>query len=88
MFYVANLLAACTGMRMGEVVGVRGSSLQDGYILVDKQYRPPYGLINTKTNETRQIPLLEVLMDELQSLRESAGDGYLFSITSGDSSSN
>ncbi len=86
MYYVANLLAACTGMRIGEIVGVRGSSLKEGYILVDKQYRPPYGLINTKTNDIRIIPLPDVLMDELQLLRESAkvGDGYLFSITSGE----
>jgi len=84
MYYTANLLAACTGMRMGEVVGVRGTSLQDGYILVDKQYRPPYGLIDTKTKDTRQIPVPDVLMDELQSLREEVGEGYLFSITLGE----
>jgi integrase len=59
IFYVMNLLSACTGMRMGEVIAVRGVSLQDGSILVDKQYTRMYGLGETKTYDCRQIPLPE-----------------------------
>ncbi|MDF1567885.1 MAG: tyrosine-type recombinase/integrase [Spirochaetaceae bacterium] len=83
MYYVANLLAACTGMRKAEIVGVRGTSLQDDHILVDRQYRSRYGLVDTKTYDTRRIPLPEVLMEELRTLRKKNGEGYLFSRYSG-----
>lgn len=43
IYYLGNLLAACTGMRISEILAVRGESLKGPYILVDSQYKIKYG---------------------------------------------
>jgi integrase len=39
LFYLFNKLAACTGMRLGEIVGLRGECVFNGYIKVCGQVR-------------------------------------------------
>ncbi len=84
IYYLANLLSACTGLRIGEILAVRGEVLFDGYILVSKQYNSKYGLVPTKTRDSRQVPVPSELQKELDVLNEKNGGGYLFSITGGD----
>lgn len=48
IYYLANLLAACTGMRVSEVIALRKEVLFDDHILVSEQYHWKYGLIPTK----------------------------------------
>lgn len=81
--YYANLLAACTGMRMGEVLAVRGECLYEDYILVDKQYKLNDGLSATKTNYVREVVIPEDLMDELKAMSEANSGGFVFSKNSG-----
>ena len=84
IFYLANLLAAVTGLRIGEILAVRGEVLYDGYILVSKQYNSKYGLVPTKTRDSRQVPVPSELQKELDILNKKNGGGYLFSTTGGD----
>ncbi|MDR2784837.1 MAG: site-specific integrase [Treponema sp.] len=80
--YAANKLAACTGMRIGEILGLRGEYVFDDYIHVKAQY-DEYGYRPTKTKETRNIPLAPVIMGELRRLMERNGRGFLFSLDEG-----
>ena len=55
-------------MRVSEIRAVRDEVLFDGYILVSKQYSSKYGLIPTKTKDSRQVPIPSELQIELQKL--------------------
>jgi integrase len=76
--YVANKLAAFTGMRIGEILGLRGEDVFDDYIKVCGQYTR-YGFRKTKGKEIREIPITALLRGELQGLIGINGMGYLFS---------
>jgi integrase len=80
--YAANKLAACTGMRVGEILGLRGEYVFEDYIHVHAQY-DEFGYRPTKTKETRNIPLAPVVMGELRWLAERNGRGFLFSLDGG-----
>jgi predicted NUDIX family phosphoesterase len=49
LFYLFNKLAACTGMRIGEIVGLRGERVFDGYIKVCGQFNR-YGFTDTNSH--------------------------------------
>lgn len=53
----AFLLAAITGMRIGEVAGLQKSDVRDGFINVSHSYSSQYGLGPTKTRTSRYVPL-------------------------------
>lgn len=81
--FAANFLASITGMRIGEVLGLRGEHVHDDYIYVCCQYGQ-YGYIDTtKTKENRSIPLMPEMIAILRSLMKSNGQGYLFSLNGG-----
>jgi integrase len=80
--YAANKLAACMGMRIGEILGLRGEYVFEDYIHVHAQY-DEYGYRPMKTKETRNIPLALVIMGELRRLMERNGRGFLFSLDGG-----
>jgi integrase len=75
---MANMLAACTGMRIGEVMGLKGEFVFADFIRVAGQYGV-YGYGPTKTRTMRNIPLSPVIMNGLQKLVTMNGSGYLFS---------
>jgi integrase len=79
---MANFLAACTGMRIGEVLGLRGEFVFADFIRVQGQYGPS-GYGPTKTRTSRNIPLTPAIMDGLRRLAEINGNGYLFSTDGG-----
>jgi len=80
--YTANKLAAVTGMRAGEVLGLKGGYLHDGYLFLCKQH-DRYGYRDTKTKTQSNIPLPSLVVDELNELKKKNGDGYLFSVNGG-----
>ena len=82
--YMANKLAALTGMRSGEVLGLRGEYVFETYIQVCKQF-DKYGYRDTKTKDKRNIPLHSQMMAELQELIDVNGQGYVFSNNGGES---
>jgi len=81
--YYANLLSACTGMRMGEILAVRGECLMSDYIRVDKQFKERYGLCDTKSHYAREVIIPEQLMTVLKEYSERNNGGYVFSKSGG-----
>jgi integrase len=80
--YAANKLASLTGMRAGEILGLRGDCVFDDHIYVCASYGQ-FGHGPTKTRATRNIPLLPKMIDILKKLKEKNGNGYLFSLDGG-----
>lgn len=75
--YVLNLTAAQTGMRLGEILGLTTDAVRTGELEVKHTWNgPEYGLGDTKTHESRTIPISPKLESHLRSLiamREDPG---------------
>jgi len=80
--YTANKLAACTGMRCGELLGLRGENIFDDHFFLCGQY-DEYGYRSTKTKIKHHIPLTAELVGDLRKLMRINGDGYVFSLDGG-----
>jgi integrase len=81
---IANKLAALTGMRVSEIVGLKGDCVFDKHIFVHSQYQTKYGDCPTKDKGENNIPLTAELVSDLKKLKKVNGNGYLFSLTGGD----
>ena len=83
--YVAHLLGACNGVRIGELRGLKKENVFDNYISINGQYTP-YGYSpNTKTKLNRNVPIAADMRQKLDELIKRNGDGYVFSENSGKS---
>jgi integrase len=81
--YIANRLASLTGMRIGEILGLKGEFVFDKHIYVCGQYGQ-FGYKNhTKTKENRNIPLMPEMIALLKKLMKTNGKGFLFSLDGG-----
>ena len=80
--YTANKLAALTGMRASEVVGLKGGFVYDEHIYLCMQF-DEYGYRPTKTKDKHNIPLTADLINELKELKRMNGDGFVFSLDGG-----
>ncbi len=78
----ANKIAALTGMRCCEVLGLRGEYVYDDHIFLCGQY-DEYGYRETKTKIKHHIPLAAELVADLRKLMELNGNGYIFSLDGG-----
>jgi integrase len=78
----ANKVAALTGMRCSEVLGLRGEYVYDDHIFLCGQY-DEYGYRETKTKVKHHIPLTSAMIADLRKLIELNGKGYLFSLDGG-----
>jgi integrase len=80
--YTANKLAAVTGMRASEVLGLKGGFVYDDHIYLCKQY-DEYGYRETKTKDKHNIPLPVEVIENLKDLKAMNKDGFLFSLDGG-----
>lgn len=71
--YTASLLAACTGMRLGEIRALRPADLRDGYIHIEHSVDRHGVLKSTKKGDTRDLPLPKSLMETLENLAKISG---------------
>ena len=55
--FTLSLLAASTGMRLGECQGLQIQHVHEGYVDVRHSWGRKYGLKETKTNEPRAVPI-------------------------------
>ena len=78
----ANKLAALTGMRACEVLGLKGTYVYDDHIYLCKQY-DEYGYRDTKTKDKHNIPLPMSLINSLKELKRMNGEGFVFSLDGG-----
>lgn len=88
IYYLGNLLSACTGLRVSEILALRGEVLFDGYINVTEQYDQKYGLVPTKTHDSRQVPIPPEIQKELEILNRKNGGKYFFSLDGGEKPAN
>jgi excisionase family DNA binding protein len=79
---IGNKLAALTGMRISEVLGLRGEYVHDTHIFLCAQY-DCYGYRKTKTKEKHNIPLVPKMIAGLRELMKKNGNGFLFSFDGG-----
>ena len=79
VIYLANRLAACTGLRIGEVRGLRGEYVFDDYLFITGQYTDFGYVPNTKTKHNRNIPITPQIRREIDELIQANGTGYVFS---------
>lgn len=56
-YYAINMLAATTGMRMGEIQALQRKALREDFVEVNASWAKGYGLKGTKTGRARYIPL-------------------------------
>jgi integrase len=82
MHYIFNKLAALTGMRHGELLGLRGEFVFDTEIKVCAQYNH-FGYTDTKNHKERTVPITRELHDDLQTLIKINGQSFLFSTDGG-----
>jgi integrase len=76
--YVVNKVAACTGMRIGEILGLRSEFVKDGYLEVCMQYSQTAGYSDVKTHKPRGIPVYKNIEKDLRQLIKKNGEGYVF----------
>ena len=82
IYCLINKLAACSGMRIGELLGLKGEFVTPKGITVNGQYTK-YGYQDTKNHKTRFTPLTSKVIEELEELKKQTGNGYLFSLDGG-----
>ncbi|MCL2067549.1 MAG: site-specific integrase [Treponema sp.] len=80
--YIFNMLAACTGMRLSEIMGLQRENIHDNYIHVCVQYSKKYGLRPLKTKDSRNVPIVDSLRRNLLKL-VNYGQGFVFSDSGG-----
>jgi integrase len=80
--YTANKLAALTGMRASEVLGLKGGFVYADHIYLCKQF-DEYGYRDTKTKDKHNIPLPADMIHDLEELKRMNGDGFVFSLDGG-----
>ena len=75
-------LAACTGMRISELIGLKAEYVKDNYIIVNGQHGK-FGYTATKNHKERVMPLPNKVMEELNEFKSAICNGYLFSTNGG-----
>lgn len=64
----ANLLAACTGLRIGEVLGLKAENVGEGKLYINRQVTVRLEYKKTKTRDERVLPITPALEAELRAL--------------------
>jgi integrase len=75
--YVLCKTAAHTGLRFGELLGIRGDHVYKNHIFIEDQYTL-YGPGPLKTKKGRTVTIPAGVYRDLDKLRETRGNGYLF----------
>ena len=78
IYCLMNKVAACTGMRISEVIGLKGMYVGDRQIVVNGQYGI-FGYTDTKNHKPRTVPVTRKIIEELTELKKINGDEFLFS---------
>lgn len=79
--YGAAVKVACYGgLRLGEILALKESSVRGDCLDVGKSYSAVTGIKSTKSGKARQVPLPLAVLEQLKSLVEISitGDQYLF----------
>ena len=80
----ANKLAALTGMRCSEILGLKGEYVYDDHLYLCGQF-DDYGYRETKTKIKHLVPIPAELLKDLRKLILINKDGFVFSEDGGES---
>jgi integrase len=67
-YYTMNLLAATTGMRLGEILGLQRKAIHSEYLEVRTSWEKGKGLKGTKTGRPRFVPLVPQVSQALATI--------------------
>ena len=80
--FTMNLVAATTGMRLGEIKAVQHQDIHDGFIEVRHSWSERIGLKDTKNHETRTVPLMKSVQHFIKELSahsvDDKSDSFVF----------
>ncbi|MCF7953879.1 MAG: site-specific integrase [Spirochaetales bacterium] len=65
-YYAINLIAATTGMRMGEIRALKRKVVHNDYLEISVSWEKGYGLKGTKTGRSRNVPIPEKTYSAIQ----------------------
>jgi integrase len=77
LFYAINILAATTGMRMGEVQALQRQYVFEDYIQIKHSWDRKYGMVAPKANSARAVSIPSYVSEILQQIitgRRAIGD--------------
>lgn len=75
----AIILAASTGLRLGEIRALKWEDVRLNKIIVSHSFTATDGLKTTKSGKTREVPITPEVYEILSSLRKRKDTDYLFS---------
>lgn len=75
----AIILAASTGLRLGEIRALRWADVRLNKIIVSHSFTATDGLKTTKSGKPREVPITPEVYEILSSLRKKKDTAYLFS---------
>ena len=78
-------LSATTGAREGECLALRTEDIFDGYIRIEHSWDHKWGLKETKTKQTREVPIPAKTQRWLTRLTMNRPTGFVFSANGGQS---
>jgi integrase len=78
--FLANIVAAITGLRAGEIVALKRESIGEICLNVDHAWGEVDHLKCTKTGEARRVPIMPEIRDRLRKLADMNpyGNGFVF----------
>ena len=82
VYYAANLVAAATGLRQGEILALRDSGWHETYVQVQNSWSAKFGLGPTKGKRIRYVPIPSRVNEAVHRVVE--WPGFLFSLSRGD----
>ncbi len=71
-YYAMNLLAATTGMRLGEIRGLQRGAVHEDYIEVRTSWEKGHGLKTTKSGRARHVPVPERTRNALKEVLDTS----------------
>lgn len=80
----AAIVAAGTGLRLGEVQGLHGADVKDGYIELSRSFSPHErgsGFKSTKSGRGRIVPIPAKVQEVLDDLKKIWSTGLLFTLS-------
>lgn len=79
MYYTANLLAFCTGMRQGEILALKKEDVFPRYLMIKHSWSKIDGLKSTKAKKERLVPIPDLLYKYLSRLSKEQKGDFIFS---------
>jgi integrase len=82
VYHAANLVAAATGLRQGEILALRDSDWHESYVQVEHSWSAKFGLGPTKGKRSRFVPIPSKVNEAVHGVVE--WPGFLFSLSRGE----